>query len=44
MPHDWLRQHVDHYEAVEVDYRVKDEELKDLKKRTRLQKDKIQCQ
>ena len=43
MPHDWLRQHVVYYEAVKVNYRAKDEELKYLKKCIRLQTDKAQC-
>ena len=44
MPHDWLRQHVDYYEEVEVDHRAKDDSLKSLKKAIRLQPDRIQCQ
>ena len=36
MPHDWLRQHVDYYEEVEVDHRAKDDSLKSLKKAIRL--------
>jgi hypothetical protein len=35
---------VDHYEEVEDDYRAKDEALKALKKRIRLQSDRLQCQ
>ena len=44
IPHDWLRQHVDYYEEVEVDHRAKDDSLKSLKKAIRLQPDRIQCQ
>ncbi len=42
MPHDWLRQHVDYYEEVEVDYRAKGEALKALKRAIRLKPDKVQ--
>ena len=48
MPHDWLRavaqQSANYYEEVEVDHRTKDPLLKALKKRIRLQPDKVQCQ
>ena len=48
MPHDWLRavaqQPANYYEEVEVDHRAKDTLLKALKKRIRLQPDKVQCQ
>ena len=44
MPHDWLREHANHYEEVEADHRAKDPALKDLKKAIRLQPDKVQCQ
>ncbi|MEW8652543.1 MAG: AAA family ATPase [Candidatus Thiodiazotropha sp.] len=48
MPHDWLRavaqQPANYYEEVEVDHRAKDPLLKALKKRIRLQPDKVQCQ
>ena len=48
MPRDWLRavaQHpANYYEEVEVDHRAKDPLLKALKKRIRLQPDKVQCQ
>ena len=48
MPHDWLRavaqQPAKYYEEVEVDSRAKDPLLKALKKRIRLQPDKVQCQ
>ncbi|MEW8688338.1 MAG: hypothetical protein AB2556_21205, partial [Candidatus Thiodiazotropha sp.] len=47
MPHDWLRKRClstnNYYEEVEVDHRAKDPALKALKKRIRLQTDKIQC-
>ncbi|MEW8688884.1 MAG: hypothetical protein AB2556_23950 [Candidatus Thiodiazotropha sp.] len=42
MPHDWLREQAHYYE--EVDHKVKDPALKALKKRIRLQRDKVQCQ
>ena len=48
MSHDWLRavaqQPANYYEEVEVDHRAKDPLLKALKKRIRLQPDKVQCQ
>ena len=48
MPHDWLRavaqQPANYYEEVEVDHRAKDPLPKALKKRIRLQPDKVQCQ
>ncbi|MEW8689143.1 MAG: AAA family ATPase, partial [Candidatus Thiodiazotropha sp.] len=44
MPHDWLREHANYYEEVEVDHRAKDPALKALKKRIRLQRDKVQFQ
>ena len=48
MPHDRLRavaqQPANYYEEVEVDHRAKDPLLKALKKRIRLQPDKVQCQ
>ena len=44
MPHEWLRQHVSHYEEVEVDHRAKDEALRSLKRGIRLKPDKVQCQ
>ena len=48
MPHDWLRtvaqQPANYHEEVEVDHRAKDPLLKALKKRIRLQPDKLQCQ
>ncbi len=44
MPHDWINQHVDYYEEVEVDYRAKDEALKALKRVICLKPDKDQCQ
>ena len=48
MPHDWLRavaqQPANYYERGEVDHRAKDPLLKALKKRIRLQPDKVQCQ
>ena len=43
MPHDWLRGHAAYYEQVEVDHRAKDPLLKALKKRIRLQPDRVQC-
>ena len=43
MPHSWLREKADYYEEVDVDYRAKDEELKELKRRIHLQTDKVQC-
>ena len=43
MSHEWLRQKCSYYEEVEIDYRAKDEALKALKKRIRLQPDKVQC-
>ena len=43
MPHDWLRWHAAYYEEVEVDHRAKDPLLKALKKRIRLQPDRVQC-
>jgi len=42
MPHDWLKQRADYYEKVKSDHRAKDEILKVLKKRIRLQPDKVQ--
>jgi len=42
-PHDWLKQRCDYYEEVQVDYRAKDPALRNLKKRIRLQPDKVQC-
>ena len=44
MPHDWLQEKADYYEEVGVDYRAKDPALKALKKRIRLQTDKVQCE
>ena len=44
MPHNWLREHANYYEEVEVDHRAKDPLLKALKKAIRLQPDKTQCQ
>ena len=48
MSHVWLRaiaqQSANYYEEVEVDHRAKDPLLKALKKRIRLQPDKVQCQ
>ena len=48
IPHDWLRafaqQPANYYGEVEVDHRAKDPLLKALKKRIRLQPDKVQCQ
>ena len=44
MPHDWLKQRANYYEAVEVDHTAKDPDLKALKKCIRLQPDKVQCQ
>ena len=48
MPHDWLcavaQQPANYYEEVEVDHGAKDPLLKALKKRIRLQPDKVQCQ
>ena len=48
MPHDWLhaveQQPANYYDKVEVDHRAKDPLLKALKKRIRLQPDKVQCQ
>ncbi|MEW8686012.1 MAG: hypothetical protein AB2556_09405 [Candidatus Thiodiazotropha sp.] len=47
MPHDWLPQNClrtnDYYEEVDLDQRAKDPLLKGLKKRIRLQTDKVQC-
>ena len=43
IPHDWLREHVNYYEEVEADHRAKDPLLKALKKRIRLQLDKVKC-
>lgn len=43
MPHNWLRENA-YYEQIETDDRAKDEELKDLKRRIRLQSNKVQCQ
>ena len=43
MPHDWLREHANYYEEVEVDHRAKDPLLKALKKDIRLQPDRVQC-
>ena len=43
MPHDWLRGHAAYYEEVEVDHRAKDSLLKALKRRIRLQPDRVQC-
>ena len=43
MPHDWLCEHVTCFEEVEVDHRAKDPHLKALKKRIRLQPDRVQC-
>ena len=43
MPHDWLRELAAYYEEVEVDHRAKDPLLKALKKRIRLQPDRVQC-
>ena len=42
-PHDWLRERVDYYEEMTVDYRSKCDELRALKKAIRLQPDKVQC-
>ena len=44
MPHDWLKQRANYYEEVDVDHRAKDPDPKALKKRIRLQPDKVQCQ
>ena len=44
MLHDWLKEQADYYEEVQVDHRAKDDALKDLKRRIRLQTDKVQCQ
>ena len=43
MPHDWLREHADYYEEVQVDHRAKEEVLKELKIAIRLQPDRVQC-
>lgn len=43
-PHDWLRQHVDHYEVIELDHRGKEQTLKNLKRAMCLKSDKVQCQ
>ena len=43
MSHDWLRENVAYYEEVEVDHRAKDPLLKALKKRIRLQPNRVQC-
>ena len=48
MPHDWLnavaQQPANYYEEVEVDHRAKDPLRKALKKRIRLQPNKVRCQ
>ena len=48
MPHDSLRavaqQPANYYEEIAVDHRAKDAPLNALKKRIRLQPDKVQCQ
>ena len=48
MPHAWLREHClrtnGYYEDLKTDHRAKDRRLKTLKKRIRLQPDKVQCQ
>lgn len=43
MPHNWLRENA-YYEEIETDHQAKEKELKDLKRCTRLQSDKVQCQ
>ena len=43
MPHDWLREHANYYEEVEVDHRAKDPLFKVLKQDIRLQPDRVQC-
>ena len=43
MPHNWLKDAASYYEEVVLDYRAKDPVLRDLKKRIRLQTDKVQC-
>ena len=43
MPHDWLREHANYYEEVEVDHRAKDPLLKAFKKDIRLQPDRVRC-
>ena len=44
MPHDWLQEKANYCEEVGVDYRAKDQALKTLKNRIRLQTDKVQCE
>ena len=41
--HDWLRERVDYYEEMTVDYRSKCDDLRALQKAIRLQPDKVQC-
>ena len=43
MPHNWLRENA-YYEEIETDHQAKEKELKDLKRCTRLQSDKVQRQ
>eukprot|EP00061_Rhincodon_typus_P018951 g48347.t1 len=44
MPHDWLHEHFDYYEEVEVNHRAKEDALKALKRAIRLQTNKVHCQ
>jgi len=44
LPHGWLQEKEDYYKEVKTDHRAKDDQFNDLKKRIRLQCDKVQRQ